>query len=68
MREARVERVPDKAGAGRFRLAAHLDLAPTKRVSTGDGPLRLSASLQSKAALALCPVSGTIFADGFDAP
>ena len=68
LRDARVERVPEKSGAGRFRLAAHLDLTPAKRASAGDAPLRLRASLQSKAALALCPATGTIFADGFDAP
>lgn len=68
LREVRVERAPDKAGAGRFRLAAHLDLTPAQRASVGDGPLRLRASLQSKAAFTLCPVPGTIFADGFDAP
>jgi hypothetical protein len=68
LRDARVEQVPIKAGAGRFRLAAHLDITPARSASAGDGPLRLRASLQSKAALALCPVPGTIFADGFDAP
>jgi hypothetical protein len=68
LREARVEQGPDKAGTGRFRLAAHLDITPARSARTGDGRLRLTASVKSKAALALCPVPGTIFADGFDAP
>jgi hypothetical protein len=68
LRASRLEPAPASIGTGRFRLRAQWQPAPAPALSGRSGRLQLSAALAAKAAAASCPLPGTIFSDGFEAP
>jgi hypothetical protein len=68
LRQASVVATPHRIVTPRFRLSARLQARPARPVSTGDGARRIEAVLGAKAAFALCPAPGAIFADGYESP
>lgn len=67
-RDASVLATPHRVVTPRFRLSARLHAQPARPVSTGDGARRIEVVLGAKAAFALCPAPGAIFADGYESP
>ena len=66
-KDLRLEFLPPPVESSRFRLRAELSPTPVA-ASAEAATLKLTATLDTKAGAAQCPLPGSVFFDGFDRP